>query len=156
MASVGQERNFTVSKIFIDTNIFVYSIDDWDPDKKARARQVLGGLAPQHHSIISTQVIQELYSVAVSKLKADKHIVRHLIHSFRTLEIVNIDLLLIEEAIDISLVSQLSFWDSLIVAAAEKANCKYIYSEDLHSGGIYRGVTVLNPFLEEHLQFPPS
>jgi predicted nucleic acid-binding protein len=140
-----------VSKIFIDTNIFVYSVDDRDLDKKAGAREILRALPAKHRPVISTQVVQEFYAVATTKLKADRFTVKQLIHSFRKMEIVNIDLDLIEQAIDVSLTSQLSFWDSLIVAAAEKANCEFIFSEDMASGATYRGVTVLNPFARNGL-----
>jgi predicted nucleic acid-binding protein len=140
-----------VSKIFIDTNIFVYSIDNRDLQKKAGAREVLDALPAQHQPVISTQVIQEFYSAATTKLKAERFIVKQLIHSFRRLEIVNIDLDLIEQAIDINLISQVSFWDSLIIAAAEKANCKFILSEDMSSGQIYRGIRVINPFTESEV-----
>ena len=49
----------------------------------------------------------------------------------------------LEQTIDISVILQLSFWDSLIVAAAEKAKCECIISEDLNSGQTYRGVMVI-------------
>ena len=65
------------------------------------------------------------------------------------MEVVNNDLELIEQAIDISVISQLSFWDSLIIAAAEKANCEFVFSEDLNAGQTYRGVMVFNPFIKE-------
>jgi len=61
------------------------------------------------------------------------------------MEIVNPDLQLIEEAIDISVISQLSFWDSLVIAAAEKSNCELVFSEDLNAGQNYRGVLLFNP-----------
>ena len=63
------------------------------------------------------------------------------------MEIVQNDLELIEQAIDISVISQLSLWNSLIVAAAEKSKCEYIFSEDLNSGQTYRGVMVHDPFI---------
>lgn len=135
-----------MSKILIDTNIFVYSIDDRDLGKKAKAREILNALPAKHQPVISTQVVQEFYSVATTRLKAERIIVKQLIHSFRRLEIVNIDLDLIEQAIDLNLTAQISFWDSLIIAAAEKANCNFVFSEDMASGQTYRGVKVLNPF----------
>ena len=64
------------------------------------------------------------------------------------MELIKIDLELIEQAIDISVLSQISFWDSLVIAAAEKANCEYVVSEDLNTGQLYRGVKLLNPFTE--------
>ena len=67
-----------------------------------------------HQAVISTQVIKEFYVVASTKLKADQLIVKNIIHNFRNIEVVNNDLELIEQAIDISVISQLSFWDSLM------------------------------------------
>lgn len=140
-----------MSKVFIDTNIFVYTLDKNEPKKRKQARQIVKRVVESHQPVVSTQVIQEFYVVASTKLKADRALVKNVIHNFRNMEIVNNDLGLIEQAIDISLISQLSFWDSLIVAAAEKANCEFIFSEDMSSGGIYRGVTVLNPFTQNGL-----
>ena len=40
----------------------------------------------------------------------------------------------------------ISFWDLLIVAAAEKAGCTRIVSEDLNSGQSYHGIAVVDPF----------
>lgn len=141
----GPGMNCTVSKIFIDTNILVYSLDSRDSKKHTRAREVLQRIIEKHHAVISTQVINEFYVVATKKLHADQIIVKNIIHNFRNMEIVHTDLQLIEEAIDISVISQLSYWDSLIIAAAEKANCEFVFSEDLNSGQNYRGVLLLNP-----------
>ncbi len=141
----GAGKNYTVSKIFIDTNILVYSLDTNDKAKHARARQVLQKIIEKHQPVISTQVINEFFVVATKKLHADPIVVKNIIHNFRNMEIVNSGLQLIEEAIDISVISQLSFWDSLVIAAAEKSNCESVFSEDLNAGQNYRGVVVLNP-----------
>lgn len=136
-----------MSKIFIDTNILVYTLDKHDMVKNLKAREVLKKAVDLHQVVISTQVIKEFFVVATTKLKVDCFIVKSMIHNFHNMEIVNNDLELIEQAIDISILSKLSFWDSLIIAAAEKANCEYVFSENLQSGQNYRGVTVINPFL---------
>jgi len=138
-----------VSKIFIDTNIFIYTLDQKDEKKLDLARKIVKKVVESHQPVISTQVVKEFYVVASNKLKADPIVVKNIIHNFHNMEIVNNDLELIEQAIDISILSQLSFWDSLVIAAAEKANCEYVLSEDLNSGQSYRGVKVLNPFLRE-------
>jgi len=52
---------------------------------------------------------------------------------------------IIKEAIDCSLINRLSFWDSLIVVAAESARCEKIWTEDLNDGQIIRGVRIENP-----------
>lgn len=149
MASNGREKSFIVSKIFIDTNILVYSIDQRNEDKKQKARRTLKKIIESHQPVISTQVIKEFYVVSTNKLKADPIVVKNIIHNFHNMEIVNNDLELIEQAIDISVISQLSFWDALIIAAAEKANCEFVFSEDLSSGQTYRGVMVINPLDKE-------
>lgn len=147
--SLGRVRNYIVSKIFIDTNILVYTLDTKNKEKRDAAREIVKKVVESHLPVISTQVIQEFYVVASSKLKADSIVVKNIIHNFHNMEIVNNDLELIEQAIDISVLSQLSFWDSLIIASAEKANCEYVLSEYLNSGQNYRGIKLLNPFLQD-------
>jgi predicted nucleic acid-binding protein len=138
-----------VSKIFIDTNILVYTLDQKNIEKRDMARKIVKKVVESHQPVISTQVIKEFYVVASNKLKADPIVVKNIIHNFHNMEIVNNDLDLIEQAIDISILSTLSFWDSLVIAAAEKANCEYVLSEDLNSGQNYRGIKLLNPFIKE-------
>jgi len=127
----------------------VYSIDKKNEDKKQKSRRTLKKIIESHQPVISTQVIKEFYVVSTNKLKADPIVVKNIIHNFHNMEIVNNDLELIEQAIDISVISQLSFWDALIIAAAEKANCEFVFSEDLSSGQTYRGVMVVNPLDKE-------
>jgi len=142
-----------VSKIFIDTNLFVYTLDKNDVSKRDKARSVIKRVVEDHQPVISTQVIKEFYVVATTKLKADPIVVKNIIHNFHNMEVIQNDLELIEQAIDLSVLSQLSFWDSLIIAAAEKANCEVVFSEDLNSGQTYRGVIVKNPFTLKEFQF---
>jgi predicted nucleic acid-binding protein len=40
----------------------------------------------------------------------------------------------------------LSWWDSLIVAAAQVAGCRFLLSEDLQHEQELDGITILNPF----------
>ncbi len=138
-----------MSKVFIDTNLLVYTVDRKDTEKQEAARKFVRKLVDEHMPVISTQVIQEFYVVATAKLKADPVIVKNIVHNFHNMELVKIDLELIEQAIDISVLSKISFWDSLIIAAAEKSNCEYVVSEDLNTGQLYRGVKLINPFAEK-------
>jgi predicted nucleic acid-binding protein len=137
-----------VSKVFIDTNILIYSIDERDQAKKRRARDVLASLGAPRIPVISTQVVQEYFVVATRKLNIEPLAAKKLVYGLRRVETVINTLDLIEQAVDICVLEQLSFWDSLIVAAAEKANCEVILSEDMSRGGIYRGMTVINPLIE--------
>ena len=135
-----------MSKIFLDTNILVYTVDRNDKKKLSQARKLLENVIANDKPVISTQVLQEFYSATTTKLKLDKIIAKNIIHNFRNMEIVQVDLGIIEQGIDISLLSQISFWDSLIIAAAEQANCNMIYSEDLNDTQTIRGIKIVNPF----------
>ncbi len=142
----GKEEIYIVSKIFLDTNILVYTVDRNDKKKLSQARKLLENVIANDKPVISTQVLQEFYSATTTKLKLDKIIAKNIIHNFRNMEIVQVDLGIIEQGIDISLLSQISFWDSLIIAAAEQANCNMIYSEDLNDTQTIRGIKIVNPF----------
>jgi predicted nucleic acid-binding protein len=54
---------------------------------------------------------------------------------------------LVEEAWELEDRYSLSFWDALVVAAARKAGCEKLLTEDLQDGRDFGGTTVVNPFL---------
>jgi predicted nucleic acid-binding protein len=134
-----------MSKIFIDTNLLVYSIDKHDPDKRQKCRNLLLSLTGDKKGVISTQVMQEFYVAATKKMGADALIVKDILHAFERFEIVMITPDMIKNAIDCSIINRISFWDSLIVVAAEAANCEILWTEDLNDGQVIRGVRVQHP-----------
>jgi predicted nucleic acid-binding protein len=135
-----------MSKVFLDTNILVYSLDPTDPAKRHRCRELIKGLTAENLGVISTQVLQEFYVASTLKLGADPLIIKDILRSLERFETVIITPVLIKEAIDCSITNRLSFWDALIVVAAESAKCKRLWTEDLNHGQIIRGVRIENPF----------
>ncbi len=134
-------------KCFLDTNILVYMESPKETEKQQKARLLFDTLTSNGLSVISTQCLQEFYNATTKKLNLDKLQMKELIHTFEyVLDIVQITPRLIEDAIDISIETQFSFWDSLIIAAAVYAECDILYSEDLNDGQVVRGVTIKNPF----------
>lgn len=142
---------FDSSKTFIDTNILVYSIDGNDLKKQTRAREVLLDVQSGGKGVISTQVLQEFFVSATKKLKIEPLVAKDMIQTFSSLELVMIDLGLIKEAIDCSILNKISFWDSLILVSAEKAQCNTLMTEDLNDGQIIRGVRIQNPLMHESI-----
>jgi len=135
-----------MSKIFIDTNILVYTADTRNTKKCNICRSCLQSLDKEKKiGVISTQVLQEFYVVLTKKLKIDPLMTKNIMSFFDNFEIILIDQEIIKDAIDISILSQISFWDSLIIAAAKKAKCKQIWSEDLNAGQLIQGVKIINP-----------
>ena len=134
-----------MSKVFVDTNVLVYCMDDSDKKRKARCRSLVEALAGDLYGVLSTQVLQEFYVAATKKLGADPLAVKDILHAFRRFETVTITPEIIKDAIDCSLINRISFRDSLIVVAAESARCEKIWTEDLNDGQIIRGVRIENP-----------
>lgn len=134
-------------KFFIDSNILIYTIDNHYPKKKKICRELIAKLFEDASGIISTQVLQEFYYTAVNKLNSDPKIIKALLKSFEELEIVQINTAIIYNAIDCSITNKISFWDALIISAAESGNCNKLFSEDLNHGQIINGVEIVNPFI---------
>jgi predicted nucleic acid-binding protein len=136
-----------MSKVFVDTNILLYSMDKHDLQKMKKSRSILKKLKKDMHGVLSTQVLQEFYVAATQKLKADPIMVKDIIRSFENFEIITITPAIIENAIDCFILNMISFWDALIVSAAESAKCSQLWTEDLNTGQIIRGVKVVNPLI---------
>jgi len=136
-----------MSKIFIDTNILIYSLDRFDLKKLKYSRQLLLTLQTEHTGVLSTQVLQEFYVSATTKLFVTPLMAKNILKTLDHFEIVTVTKEIIHEAIDIQQSYRLSFWDSLIIAAAVEAKCSFIWTEDLNNGQIIRSVQVVNPYL---------
>jgi predicted nucleic acid-binding protein len=132
--------------IFIDTNLLVYSCDISNAAKQEIARHCLEELAENARGVLSTQVLQEFYVASTGKLRMRPFAAKELIRSFAHFRLITVSSEIIMDAIDCSTLFQLSFWDSLIIAAAESANCEELWSEDLNDGQVIRGVRIRNPF----------
>ena len=131
-----------VIKTFIDTNILIYAFSKNDPAKKEIAVDCIKNCIP----VISTQVIKEFSSVS-NKSNVELPDLRFIIKDLISLtEIVDEDLGLIFAAFDICERYQFSFYDSLIIAAALKSECKVLLSEDMQDGQIINeSLKIVNP-----------
>ena len=134
-------------KVFLDTNLLVYTMDSCDKEKQQRCRSLLKTVTRAMQGVISTQVMQEFYVAATKKLGADALTVKDILHAFERFEIVMITPEMIKNAIDCGIINRISFWDSLMVVAAEAANCELLWTEDLNHGQIIRGVRIQNPLI---------
>lgn len=132
---------------FLDTNVLVYA-DDLDAgDKRERAQTLLAEVLAAGDGVLSTQVLQEFFSISTRKLGVDPTIARRKVELLAEMDLVRIDLDLILAAIDLSRLHSFSFWDGLIVRAASTAGCGVLLTEDLQHGRVVDGVRIENPFL---------
>ncbi len=138
--------NYTKGKIFIDTSVLIYSQNTKEAEKQSICRKVLSNIADNSLIVISTQVMQEYYNVATLKMGIEKLLAKRTVEMFDIYEIVTIQPSIIFKAMDIHVLHQLSFWDSLIISAAKSANCMMLLTEDMNDGQVIEGVKIQNPF----------
>ncbi len=134
-------------KVFFDTNILVYSADVSDARKQKIATALIKSAIDSGNGVISTQCLQEFFNVAQKKLNISKEAAKEYVEFFAdNIPVVKISVPLILSAVDISIKSQFSFWDSLILSAADDTGCATVYSEDLNDQQIVGGARIQNPF----------
>jgi predicted nucleic acid-binding protein len=134
--------------VFVDTNVFVYLHDDSEPQKKTRADEWISLLVRDRSGRVSFQVLQELYSTLTSKrrLKVDVAEARLIVRELAVWQPVAIDLAMLKRAWLLQDRFPLSWWDALIIAAAQTCECKVLLTEDLQHGQEFGAVRVVNPF----------
>jgi predicted nucleic acid-binding protein len=136
-------------KYFIDTNIIVYGFDDRQPDKKARSLSLITDALQTGNGVISWQVVQEFLNVATRKFKVPlkpedaKLYLQKVLHPLCQ---VFPDLEIYQDALDLQVKTNYSFYDSLILAGAMREGCTILYSEDLQDGYQVDGLRIVNPF----------
>jgi predicted nucleic acid-binding protein len=137
-----------MAKVFLDTNVIVYSMDKDAGRKFERAREVMRSLGEEDVGVISTQVIQEAYVTTTGKLGMDPLVVKGDLRLLDMFEVVMPTPELVFKAIDCAILNTLSFWDALIIAAAASANCEEVWTEDMNDGQTIFGVRLVHPFAD--------
>jgi predicted nucleic acid-binding protein len=132
---------------FFDTNVLLYMFDRRDIVKRRQAANAFRQHFQAGTLVISTQVIQEFYFAVTRKLSLLPGRAKQLIGDLCDLRVVTIGTANILRAVDMSQRFKLSFWDGLILAAAEEAEARVLFTEDLNHGQTYVGIRVVNPFL---------
>ncbi len=130
-----------MSRPFIDSNVILYLLSG-DPIKADRAEMILG-----EGGVISVQVLNEIVSVCMRKLKMTWEEIDYILLVVKSAcAVVPLTLEAHEKAVEVSKRYQVSFYDSLICAAALLAGTKIILSEDMQDGMNIDGLTIKNPF----------
>lgn len=133
-----------MSKIAIDTNILLYSIDEFDLVKQHRAIELI---AETPH--ISSQLVSEFANVCLRKWRFPKEKVAALVTTFlNKCEFIPITRQITLHATKIMHKYQLQFFDAIIITAAMDEGCKILYSEDMHHDLLVeKSLRIINPFI---------
>ena len=135
------------AKSFVDTSILLKAHDSSAGQKHEVAKQLVADLWHTRAGVVSTQVLEE-FSMAIRRANPDISVVQvaALVQNFSGWQVVVNNADSIVRALRIEARHKLSFWDALIVEAAQTAAAEVLYSEVLRDGQLYGSVCVVNPF----------
>ena len=126
---------------FFDTNVLLYLLSK-DAAKADRAEALLAS-----GGVVSVQVLNEFASVASRKLAMTIPDIREILSTIRAVCIVKpLDIETHELGLDMAERLRFSIYDALIVAAAVRAGCAILYTEDLQQGQMIEKLQIRNPF----------
>lgn len=136
------------ARIFLDTNVLVYSRDASEPQKQKQAMAWMNYLWTTRTGRLSIQVLQEFYVTVTKKLQPglDVQTARRDVRALLSWKPILLDNHSIENAWLLQDRYQLSWWDVLIVSAAQAADCRYLLTEDFQEGQNLTNIVVINPF----------
>lgn len=134
--------------VFVDTNVLVDALDAAAGEKHQQARAWMLALWQSGRGRVSTQLLQEFYVTITRKLtpglsREAAQVEARALYTWAPIEITTA---VLDRAWHIESRFQLSWWDALIVAAAQSAQCELLLTEDLQDGQVFDGVRVTNPF----------
>lgn len=135
------------SLAFFDTNILVYGEDASSPAKQKRASDLFDDHLRHGRALLSLQVLEEFFNAATRKLKLSAEEAQRKVEIFSSANMVRFHVMDVVASIELHRLTQISFWDAMIVHAARIGGASVLYSEDLQHGKVLGGVRVVNPFL---------
>src|ERR1700674_5381646 len=137
-------------RYFLDTNIFVYSLDPVDPRKARIAEELVTRGVGSRLGVISYQVVQEFMNVSLRQFQVTMTVTELELYFFKVLlpmMTIPSSSGLFLEALRLKTTDQIAWYDSLIVAAALQGDCEVLYSEDMQHGRRFGDLVIQNPFL---------
>lgn len=132
---------------FVDTNILMYAHDASAGPKHERAKALVEDLWRSRSGVVSTQVLQELCVNLRRKAgrPLDLKATRDLVADYLSWQVVVNRAESIVEALGLEERYRISFWDALILHAAQVSGAAILYSEDFSDGQTYGTVRVVDP-----------
>jgi predicted nucleic acid-binding protein len=137
-----------MSAEFCDTNVIVYAYDTTAGVKHDQARVLLERMWLNGVGVVSVQVLQELFVTLTRKVARPLAPAgaRAIVADLATWNLVQPTAPDVLEAIDATIRWKTSFWDAMILTAAQRAGATVLWSEDFSDGQQFDAVTVRNPF----------
>ena len=131
---------------FFDTNVLIYTDDRATPAKQRRALELVAEHRLAGTGVVSLQVLQEYFVTVTRKLHVEAQVARRKVELLAEFDVAVLGLPDILAAIDLHRLHKLSFWDALVLRAAQQTGCAVLYSEDLQNARQVDGLRIVNPF----------
>jgi predicted nucleic acid-binding protein len=135
-------------RTFVDSNILIYAHDADAGFRQRRASEELVDLWAIGGGLLSTQVLQEFYVNVTRKIKPPltPSAAREVVRDYAPWVESPITPATIVRASEIGEIWQVSFWDGMILAAAEQSRADRLLTEDLSHGARIAGIEIVDPF----------
>jgi predicted nucleic acid-binding protein len=134
------------ARSFFDTNVLIYADDRAAPAKQRLALDLIAEHRRAKTGVVSLQVLQEFFVTVTRKLGLDAQIARRKVELLAEFDVAAPDIADILAAIDLHRLHGFSFWDGLIVRAAQQSGCRILFSENMQHAREIDGVRIFNPF----------
>ena len=134
------------ARSFFDTNVLIYTDDRAAPAKQRRALELVAEHRLAGTGVVSLQVLQEYFVTVTRKLHVEAQVARRKVELLAEFDVAVLGLPDILAAIDLHRLHKLSFWDALVLRAAQQTGCAVLYSEDLQNARQVDGLRIVNPF----------
>lgn len=135
-------------RVALDSNIMIYAEGLADDARNLTAQRLIQNV-PAGQLVVPSQAIVETMNWLIKKAKWPRH---EAVTSARSwlndYTVQATDNNVLEAAFQLVSVHQLQVFDAIILAAAEESASSILLSEDMQEGFRWRGVTIVNPFLE--------
>jgi predicted nucleic acid-binding protein len=131
---------------FVDASVLLYTQDHRDLLKYRRAEEWLDSLWRSSRGRTSIQALSEFYVTSTRKLGVSPQTTWAEAARYFAWDPQPVDEALLRATREVEVRYKLSWWDSMIVAAAQLQECAVLLTEDLQDGVVFGAVTARSPF----------
>lgn len=104
-----------------------------------KAKAIIESINEDSELVVSTQILNEIYVNLLKHKVTEKNILNSINSILESCyQIISIDLKLLQVGWELKNEYKLSYWDSLVVAAAFLSDSKILFSEDMQEGLIIK------------------
>ncbi|WP_041856023.1 PIN domain-containing protein [Candidatus Korobacter versatilis] len=132
-------------RIGLDTNVLFYA-EGLNGEVKQRAILDILTALPQDRIVVPVQCLGEFFHALVRKggySRREAQLAVMAVQDSTAVADTTAEVLL--AAADLAAQHQFTIWDSVVMAAASRAGCRLLLSEDLQDGFTWSGLTIANP-----------